>query len=278
MVHLDKYYTSSELSLKLINITFTKINDNIDCIIEPSAGNGSFSNHLQKLENINLLFFDIEPEKKEIIQQDFLLLQSDKYELDKYKNILCIGNPPFGRQNSLAVKFFNKCSSFENTKYISMIFPKSFRKSSIQNRLNLNFHLIWEEDIPENSFVSSDKKIKYDIPCIFQIWKRETYSREKEKNNKLLEEFKDIVEFTKEPLLNNKLFLSIRRVGFYSGKVEYYNNQSKQSHYFLKCRNENISMKIIEYLNSIEWKHNDTVGPRSISKNKFIEKINIIQF
>ena len=158
-----------------------------------------------------------------------------------------------------------------------MIFPKSFRKSSIQNRLNLNFHLIWEEDIPQNSFVSSDNKTKYDIPCIFQIWKRENYSREKEKNKKLLDEFKNVIEFTKEPQINNKLYLSIRRVGFYSGKVEYYNNQSKQSHYFLKCRDENISSKIMDYLNNIEWKHNDTVGPRSISKNEFIEKINSIE-
>ena len=41
---------------------------------------------------------------------------------------------------------------------------------------------------------------------------------------------------------------------------------------------ENISIKIMDYLNNIEWKHNDTVGPRSISKNKFIEKINTIEF
>ena len=175
MVILDKYYTKTNLSFLLIDITFKKIDDiKFDCIIEPSAGNGSFSDELTKHNNSKfstLLFFDIEPEKNGIMREDFLSLKNNTF--DKYNNILCIGNPPFGKQNNLAIKFFNKCASFNNVSYIAMIFPKSFRKNSIQNKLNLYFHLFWEEDIPDNSFISSDGNITYNIPCIFQIWKKE---------------------------------------------------------------------------------------------------------
>ena len=60
--------------------------DNISEIIEPSAGNGSFSNQL------NCIAYDIEPENNEIIKQDYLTLG-----LEYKKGRLIISNPPFGR-------------------------------------------------------------------------------------------------------------------------------------------------------------------------------------
>ena len=49
----DKYYTPKELAKRLINKTFDVIGkDNISEIIEPSAGDGSFSS---QIENINAI-------------------------------------------------------------------------------------------------------------------------------------------------------------------------------------------------------------------------------
>jgi hypothetical protein len=202
---------------------------------------------------------------------DFLTIKPSNFSLEKYENIICIGNPPFGKQNNLAIKFFNECASINNVKCIAMIFPKSFRKKSIQDKLNFSFHLILEIDIPDNSFISSDGNTSFNIPCVFQTWKRTDIKRIKSITPTLIRN--DLIEFTKNP---DTGCLAIRRVGFYAGKVECYKEHSLQSHYFIKCKTRKISIELMNFLNSIKWEHNDTVGPRLISKTQYIEKINIL--
>lgn len=61
----------------------------------------------------------------------------------------------------------------------------------------------------------------------------------------------------------------MRRVGVNAGKI--YNeieDKSEQSHYFLKAKKE-----IQELFESIKWDHNNTVGPRSISKTEIVSII-----
>ena len=108
-----------------------------DLIIEPSAGNGSFIESIKKITN-NYKFYDLEPENKEIIKQDFLNFNFSDVK-QEYKNIHIIGNPPFGRQASLAIKFIKKCCLF--SKSISFILPKSFKKDSMKKHFSNNFHL-----------------------------------------------------------------------------------------------------------------------------------------
>jgi hypothetical protein len=68
---IDKYYTNSNTVIKCLSIfkEEIKINDN-DIIIEPSAGNGSFINDINKLNGLHK-FYDIEPENELITKQDF---------------------------------------------------------------------------------------------------------------------------------------------------------------------------------------------------------------
>lgn len=61
----DKFYTKPEIAKWLINEL--KIKKSFTTIIEPSAGNGSFSQFLP-----NCIALDIAPEAENIIQQDFL--------------------------------------------------------------------------------------------------------------------------------------------------------------------------------------------------------------
>ena len=50
---------------------------------------------------------------------------------------------------------------------------RSLKKDSLKKHFNLKFHLKYEYDLPENSFLV-DNKI-YDVSCVFQIWvKRDT--------------------------------------------------------------------------------------------------------
>ena len=89
-----------------------------------------------------------------------------------------LGNPPFGQQNSLAVNFFNEASKFCNT--IAFILPLSFKKDSVQNRLNLSFHLKEEINLSECEFLLVNET-KIVVPCVFQIWEKRANSRKKKR-------------------------------------------------------------------------------------------------
>lgn len=156
---LDKFYTNPDI----VDMCLTEFNkhytfNEFDLIIEPSSGNGNFLLKLPKNKRIGI---DIEPDyinTKEIIKQDFLTFLPKEC-----KNILTITNPPFGKVSSLAIKFFNHAAKFSNV--IAFIIPKTFRKISIQNKLNLNFHLIKDIDIPSGSFEPN-----MSVKCCFQIY------------------------------------------------------------------------------------------------------------
>lgn len=156
---LDKFYTKKNISKMCIDLVNKEYNLKIfDLIIEPSAGNGSF---LEQIKHKNIIGIDISPENDKIIKKDFLKYTPDK----KYKNILTIGNPPFGKISSLAIKFFNHASEWSNV--IAFIIPKTFRRISVQNNLNLNFHLLKDIEIP-NSPCSFEPPMS--VKCCFQIW------------------------------------------------------------------------------------------------------------
>ena len=138
---IDQFYTNTDVSSKCIEYLYDTLEIGInDLFIEPSAGDGSFSDYF--IENkIKIDTYDIEPKKDYIKKVNFLELDTNKYKSYGHK-IHSIGNPPFGRQSSLAKKFIKKCSEFSDS--ISFILPKSFRKESYQLAFPLNFHLIKE--------------------------------------------------------------------------------------------------------------------------------------
>lgn len=163
---LDKFYTNPDIvdrCLKSLNGVKTNFWNNWDLIVEPSAGNGSF---LLKIPSTKVIGLDIEPEHKNIIEQDFF-----EYYPNVEGKILVLGNPPFGRVSSLAINFFNHASKWADM--IAFIIPRTFRRISVQNRLNKNFHLIYDEEIPQGSFTPS-----MSVKCCFQVWERKEIERE----------------------------------------------------------------------------------------------------
>ena len=79
---------------------------------------------------------------------DFFDFDYNQYRGEK---ILTLGNPPFGKNASLAQKFFNRSAIYSDA--IAFLIPRTFRKASMINRLNRNFHCIFDETVPENQFV-----------------------------------------------------------------------------------------------------------------------------
>jgi predicted RNA methylase len=159
---LEKFYTKTETAKLCVELWRKTIKiDKNDTIIEPSAGNGSFSN-LIKDKFPKFKSYDIQPECPLIIKQDFLQLDLDKFS----RPIHFIGNPPFGKNSSIAKKFIKKCSLVADS--ISFILPKSFKKESYNKTFSLYFHNVLTYDLPIYSFTVVG--VDYNVPCCFQIW------------------------------------------------------------------------------------------------------------
>lgn len=257
---LDKFYTNKDIFLPIFEEFFKKgfqKKYSKYVFIEPASGNGSLVDILTEKKFSNILAFDLYPEREDIVEQDFFELNIKKYT--KSKNIITFMNPPFGKCCSMAIKFFNKSSIF--SKEIWQIVPKTFKKKSVQDKLNVNFHLVFEKDLPKNSFILDDNI--YDVPCCFQVWVQKEESRKIIKNKTTSKYFKFV---DKDDATH-----AIRRVGGKSGQLLEGLKHSKSSTYFIKVLDNNI----LQILPNIEIKNiiNSTAGVRSISKHELINCI-----
>lgn len=163
---LDKFYTIPSYSKHCIDKVGELYDiEQWDLIVEPSAGNGSF---LNQIPSVNKIGIDILPDHNTIIKQDFFSYNPP----DNKKKILVIGNPPFGRVCSIAIKFFNHSAQWASV--IAFIIPKTFRRISVQNRLNDNFHLIYDEDVPDKPCSFTPPMM---VKCCYQIWEKKTIKR-----------------------------------------------------------------------------------------------------
>lgn len=156
----DKYYTPKELAEYCVNKTKEIIGENnITKYIEPSAGSGVFLDFLDK----PYLAYDIEPEDNRITKADWL-----NVDLEYKKGRCIIGNPPFGRANSLLKKFYKKSTNI--AEYISFIMPIS----QLNNNQNLyQFNLIYSEDLGINKYSNINKH------CCLNIYKKPKYKKQK---------------------------------------------------------------------------------------------------
>ena len=256
---VDKYYTKKTIVDECIKLIKNKINISTnDLIIEPSAGDGAFINGIKSLSN-NYKFFDIEPDNDEIIKMDFLNYDNN---INNNINIHIIGNPPFGRQASSAIKFIKKSCEF--AKSISFILPKSFKKDSMQKYFSSNYHLIFQKDIEHNAFLVNN--IEYDVPCVFQIWEYQD-----EERTEIIKLEPNSFKFVNK---NENPDIAFRRVGVNAGNIMNIsiNEKSEQSHYFIKFTNNKTIDENIEKLKSTNF--NNIVGQKSISKAELIDEFN----
>jgi predicted RNA methylase len=259
---IDKYYTKESIVQLCLNLVKKYIQINTeDLIVEPSAGNGSFIIGIKSLSS-NCLFYDLEPDNNEIIKQDYLLYDHSSIK-KSFNKIHIIGNPPFGRQSSFAIKFIKKSCEFCDS--VSFILPKSFKKDSLKKTFPLSFHLIFEIDLPDKSFLVDG--VEHNVPCIFQIWEKKTTNRVVSKK---LEPLNFVfVEKSENP------DISFRRVGVNAGTIDTnIDEKSIQSHYFIKFTNGKSVTHNVNTLSTITYDFNNTVGPKSISKQELIFKFN----
>jgi hypothetical protein len=280
----DAYYTDETVAKNLIKL----LNDKIDIkqfklIVEPSAGNGSFLNSLPT--NIAIIGIDTNPKNNKIIKQNFLTWKPPRGDYDP-KYVLCIGNPPFGRQSALVKRFVEKCSTFSD--HIAFIVPTPFRA------IPKEYKEMFSVALPDNIFVDSKgNAFKQSIKTKFVYYTRRDNSNNDNSND----------NSNPKPITNNGLWeirpkstpkdrnsadFRIVRVSGTPGRAISRNSEHYQTRgdtyndYYIR-----ISYPIRRYVNSIiddineyerkkKWIFNNTTTFKSIDRNQLTAVLNKI--
>jgi hypothetical protein len=265
----DQFYTSESVAKQCVQWIITALNESGDTTttppeeylwVEPSAGTGAFLHQLPK--SFTKIGLDIEPKAEDIIKQDYL--SWNPTSLPK-KNVIVFGNPPFGRQSSLAKAFIAKSCSFAD--FIAFILPKSFTKPSMYSAFHSGFHLVFNNELNKNAFIINGGA-KYDVPCVFQIWEKRATERPKEEKVAPIG-----FAYISAASAATPSTIAIRRVGALAGKCypTAGTTRSAQSHYFIRFDESTVPAAyhaaIIEKINNHTFPSN-TVGPRSLSKSE----------
>jgi hypothetical protein len=135
-------------------------------VLEPAGGTGAFIEAALVKGPLEIISFDIEPLHNQVQPGSFL-----DQELSE-GSFITISNPPFGRNNSLSIPFFNHAAGVSDA--ICFVVPRSWRKWSVTNRLDLNFELVFDKDLDIDYVDSTGDLIsdKSRLATCFQIWRR----------------------------------------------------------------------------------------------------------
>lgn len=222
--------------------------------LEPSVGEGAFFLLMPESRRLGVeLAPPVNCCHPSVIEADFLDFTPEQ------SNLVTVGNPPFGRNSSTAIKFFNHAAKFSCL--IAFILPRSFKKVSIQSKLSSDFHLIGQFDLPPSSFLMEGQP--YDVPCCFQVWEKKEIRRAPYIPLNACTDF----SFVTPDLAD----VAIRRVGRQAGKVRRdFAGFSKTSHFFIKYHKEDKT--VLDILTNLDFTQikQQTAGPFSVSKHEII--------
>jgi predicted RNA methylase len=163
----EQYYTPLETAERIITEVSNLLPNFSDrAFLEPAGGTGNFITAAQQAGITKIVSFDIEPHHQLISQGNFL-----EQSLN-LQGAICVTNPPFGRCNSLSIPFFNHAAKYSDL--IVFIVPRSWRKWSVQNKLDRNFHLVRDDDLDIN-YVDVNGEHGYkknNLRTCIQYWQR----------------------------------------------------------------------------------------------------------
>ena len=263
----DQYYTNPQLATacvaKILELNPT-LNQAAHLWLEPSAGSGAFLQAAVSHNITNVKAYDIDPKHPDVISADYLASPADPAST---KPAVIFGNPPFGRQGSLAKKFIKKAVS-QTPQIIAFILPLSFVKPSMYNVFPLNYHMEHSVQVPPNSFQVNAQP--YDVPCVYQIWAHKPTPRPPQPTA-TPQGFKYVAQ-------ENPHDLIIRRVGVYAGRAfikQASATYSPQTHYYIALDPPQAAKAaaVTQSLNAHTFPTN-TTGPRSLSKGEVAEVLN----
>ena len=219
----DQFYTRDKFAARYLKRLARRYNLAACLLVEPSAGGGAFYRQMP----VNTVAIDRDPKCPGILKGDFLAIRLVCDLLT-----ITVGNPPFGKNACLAIDFFNHAAGQSDV--IAMIFPRSFLKASIENRLDSTFHLVHCDAVPPNAFELDGER--RDVGAVFQIWERRANSRELRPQQREHPDFKfsDPSDFS----------FVIRRVGAKAGEITHDREVHEDSHHFIKGDVEQVMRQL----------------------------------
>lgn len=226
-------------------------NQAFDEVIDLSEETRAFSSLLES----GCSALAIDPQHPCVKAEDFLNWEPK----DKAGKLLVIGKPPFGKNGSRARQAFNHAA--ESADGIAVAMPRSFRKASMQNRLDLNFHLVASLELPGEAFIVDGQPRT--VPTDFQIWERRDTPRPIETPPRTHEDFafcsREEADF------------AVQRVGNNAGRIKDIGKAgSANSHYFLRAtRSPDLLRAQFEKIDFDRVRHS-TAGIPSIAKTEIV--------
>lgn len=282
---LDQFFThpaAAASSVRVLKETLLgRSFDAFACVLEPSFGSGVFLRALLEhgpVKPERLRYVDIDAKDPEH-RADFL---KDDLHIDPALPCLTVGGPPFGRNASLAVAFFNRAATF--SRVVAFVVPRTFRKASLFNRLDRRFFLVRDVDI-EHRFSLGGRA--HAVPCAFQIWARADYMYGLEPPYRLalpsLSTLRPEVELPRETadfcfVRNpNEAHLAIRRVGVNAGRIfdekpPTLAERNERSHHYVRILTAERQEQVIQALRALDLEHAsckfNTAGSPSLAQTE----------
>lgn len=259
---LDKFYTRPDVARACLDrldpAGYTRI-------IEPSAGAGAFSDLLFADPRLagKVEAHDLAPENPRVAARDWFACTT----VDPDDRTLVVGNPPFGRQSSLAVRFLNHAFDQVGAATVAFILPRGFRKPSVQGRLHPYAHLRADHDVGDDAFLLNGQP--YHLPAVFQVWQREDTPRPASSGATTSTHFTFVRPDEPHQVV-------VRRVGGRTGTAFHAGGQaSAQTNYFLRlgdgCPDADGMVALV---NGMAFPQvDDTTGPRSLTKRELVDAV-----
>ena len=163
----EQFYTPPSIATSVVEVVLSAVpNATRRPWLEPAGGTGAFVDAAMAAGVVDLISVDIEPLHPKVARGDFLTMRLD------LRGAITVSNPPFGRNNSLSVPFFNRSAAYSD--FIAFIVPRSWRKWSVINRLDPYFHRIADEDLSINYVDAEglDAYARNQLKTCVQVWER----------------------------------------------------------------------------------------------------------
>ncbi len=250
---LDKFYTKTGAAQDCLSRLELQ---RYARVIEPSAGGGAFSDLLFATPGLHVEAYDLEPENPRVVRQDWFAYATPGTDT------LVVGNPPFGQQSSLAVRFINHAFEVVGAQTVAFVLPRGFRKASVQRRIFRCATLVLDVDLAPASFTLRGED--YGLPAIFQVWERTATAREVVD----LPTTSPYFAFTRQ---GDPHDFAVRRIGGRAGHAFDDTTTSVQSNYFLRLTAPVPRERAISLLNEQDYSvASHGTGPRTLAKGELV--------
>lgn len=244
---LDQFYTHPAVAARCYASFVERYDPTVFQLVDPSAGKGVFSDIMLA----DRIAIDLDPQGGNIIRGDFLTA-----DILSVRPVAFVGNPPFGKNSSAAIAFFNRAA--RSAQVVAFILPRTACKAWFVRQLPLDMHLVHEELIPDGAFIANSQVCS--VPTVFQIWERRAALRAMPPARTTHPHF----EFTDR----GKADFEIQRIGMYAGRIRHKSGAADSSLHYIRAHHPGVEavMSRIDFSDCTK----NNAGNRCVNKEEIV--------